>query len=59
LFGDRLEGSPVSAHQGLQRRVVEPDVSGVYRDSYRGDLQVVADPGQHRKPLLVGDLFGR
>jgi hypothetical protein len=60
LFGDRLEGSLVDPHQRLQRRVVKRDVSGVFRDSHRGNLEVVADPGQHRKALFVGgDLFGR
>src|SRR5208282_6310045 len=59
LFGDREKGSLVGPHQRLQRRVVERDTSGVHGDSYGGDLEVVADPGQDRKALLAGDLFGR
>src|SRR5512135_58389 len=59
LFGDREKGSLVGPHQRLQRRVVERDTSGVHGDSHGGDLEVVADPGQDRKALLAGDLFGR
>ena len=28
-------------------------------DSHGRDLEVIADPGQDRKALLAGDLFGR
>jgi hypothetical protein len=58
LFGDRTKGPLVGPHQRLQRRVVERDTSGIHGDSHGRDLEVVADPGQDRKTLLAGNLFG-
>src|SRR5208283_4426314 len=59
LLSDGGKGSPVGAHQRLQRRVVARDASGIRGNPHGGDLKVVADPGQHRKALLGRDLFGR
>jgi hypothetical protein len=30
----------------------------VHRDAHGGDLDVIADPGQHVKPFFLGNLFG-
>jgi hypothetical protein len=39
-------------------RAVQRDMDGVHRDAQSGNLDVVADPGQHVEPFFLGDLFG-
>jgi hypothetical protein len=58
LFGKGAQRALVGPHQGLQCWVVQRDMDGVYGDAHGGDLEVIADPGQHVEPFFLGDLFG-
>ena len=51
---DHLQGAPVGSYDGLDRRVVRVDVGGIDGHAYGGDLEVVADPGQHLPAVLGG-----
>ncbi len=52
---DHLQGAPMGSDDGLDRGVVRVDVGGVDGHAYGGDLEVVADPGQHLPAVLGGD----
>jgi hypothetical protein len=51
---DHLQAAPVGSYDGLDRGVVRVDVGGVDGHAYGGDLEVVADPGQHLPAVLGG-----
>lgn len=54
---DHLQGAPVGSYDGLDGGVVRVDVRGVDGHAYGGDLEVVADPGQHPPAVLGGHRF--
>jgi hypothetical protein len=58
LFRDCPESSLVGSNQRLHRGTVQRDMGRIHSDSRRGDLEVIADPGQQSEPLFPGDLFG-
>jgi len=49
----------VGPHYRLQRWAVRRRVIGSHGDTHGGNLEVIADPGQHVEAFLLGDLFGR
>jgi hypothetical protein len=51
---DHLQGASVGSYDGLGRGVVPVDVGGVDGHADGGDLEVVADPGQHLPAMLGG-----
>ena len=58
LFDEEPQRPLVGPHQRLQRGAVQRDMGGVHHDAHGGDLEVIADPGQHVEPFFLGDLFG-
>ena len=54
---NHLQGAPVGAYDGLDRGVVRVNVGGIDGHAYGGDLEMVADPGQHLPAMLGGYRF--
>ena len=59
FFDEQLQRALIGTRQGLQGGAVQRNMGGVDHDADSGDLEVVADPGQHMESFFCRHLFGR